>query len=126
MALTPTIWCGRKGRRLFAECLAAARSLIDIVWLREIKAHAIDTPERRAAFEERLERLLSEIGNARSRITSPRGEEPALFSLAQARGGGKQAANAASCPGMSGATLIPSSYGFATTITLALINHPGC
>ena len=35
----------------FAECLAAGRPLIDIVWLREIKAHAIDTPERRAAFE---------------------------------------------------------------------------
>ena len=115
-----------KGGSAFAECLAAARPLIDIVWLREIKAHAIDTPERRAAFEERLERLLSEIGNARVKDHYRREVKSRLFSLWRQKpaGGGKQAANAASRPGMSGATPIPSSYGFATTITLALINHP--
>ena len=38
---------------------------------------------------------------------------------------GKLPANAASRPaGRSGPTPIPSSYGFATVITLALVNHP--
>jgi DNA primase len=56
-----------KGRRAFAECLASAHPLIDVLWQRELKAHPVDTPERRAAFEARLEALLSEIANTRVR-----------------------------------------------------------
>ena len=115
-----------KGAGALAECLAAARPLIDMVWLRELRGHAIDTPERRAAFEERLERLLAEIGNARVKDHYRREVKTRLFSLWRPKGarGGKQPANAASSQGAGGATPVPSSYGFATTITLALINHP--
>lgn len=115
-----------KGAGALAECLAAARPLIDMVWLRELRGHAIDTPERRAAFEERLERLLAEIGNARVKDHYRREVKTRLFSLWRPKGarGGKQPANAASSLGAGEATPVPSSYGFATTITLALINHP--
>jgi DNA primase len=115
-----------KGAGALAECLAAARPLIDMVWLRELRGHAIDTPERRAAFEERLERLLAEIGNARVKDHYRREVKSRLFSLWRPKGarGGKQPANAASSLGAGEATPVPSSYGFATTITLALINHP--
>ena len=68
-----------QGAKAFAECLAAARPLIDVPWLRELKAHAIDTPECCAAFEAGLERLLAQIGTSpRARPLSPRSQEPAV------------------------------------------------
>lgn len=116
-----------KGRGALAECLAAARPLIDMVWLRERSAQAIDTPERRAAFEGRLEHLLAEIGNARVRDHYRREVKNRLFALwrEKPQRGGKPPANQAARPAArSGVTPLPSSYGFATTITLALVNHP--
>ncbi len=115
-----------KGARAFAECLSAARPLIDVLWLRELKTHAIDTPERRAAFEERLERLLADIGNARVRDHYRREVKNRLFTLWREKGTrrGKLPADAASRPaGRSGPAPVPSSYGFATVIILALVNH---
>jgi DNA primase len=116
-----------KGARALAECLAGARPLIDVLWQRELKAHTIDTPERRAAFEERLERLLAEIGNARvkehyrrevkNRLfnlwreqTSPRGRLPV-------KSGAQPAARTSPAP-------IPSARGFVTVLVIALVNHP--
>jgi DNA primase len=116
-----------KGGGAFAECLAGARPLIDMVWLRERSAQAIDTPERRAAFEGRLEQLLAEIGNARVRDHYRREVKNRLFALwrPKPQRGGKPPANAAPRPAArNGVTPLPSSYGFATTITLALVNHP--
>lgn len=116
-----------KGARAFAECLASARPLIDVLWLRELKTHAIDTPERRAAFEERLERLLADIGNARVRDHYRREVKNRLFALWREKGArrGKPPADTASRPaGRSGPAPVPSSYGFATVIILALVNHP--
>ncbi len=80
-ALTPTISCAAPDRRAFAECVQAARPLIDVVWLRERSAQAIDTPERRAAFEARLEHLLAEIGNTRVRDHYRREVKNRLFAL---------------------------------------------
>ena len=72
-------------RAALAECLAAARPLIDVLWLARAEGAAIDTPERRAAFEARLRSLLAQIANARvARSLSPRGEEPAVRALARA------------------------------------------
>jgi DNA primase len=116
-----------KGAKALAECLAAARPLIDVLWQREIKAQAIDTPERRAAFEARLETLLTQIGNTRVRDHYRREVKNRLFNLWREQGArrGKPTADAASRPaGRSTPTPLPSSYGFATVIVLALVNHP--
>src|SRR3990170_1342687 len=114
-----------KGARAFAECLSAARPLIDVLWLRELKTHAIDTPERRAAFEERLERLLADIRNARGRDHYRREVKNRLFALWREKGTRRGPAGTAPRPaGRSGPAPVPSSYGFATVIILALVNHP--
>jgi len=116
-----------KGASAFAECLASARPLIDVLWLRELKAHAIDTPERRAAFEERLEQLLAEIGNARVKDHYRREVKNRLFNLWREKGTqrGKLPAKLSARPaGRSGPAPISSPYGFTTVITLALVNHP--
>ena len=116
-----------QGAKAFAACLAAARPLIDVLWLREMKAHAIDTPERRAAFEAGLDTLLAQIGNTRVRDHYRREVKNRLFNLWREQGArrGKLTANSASRPaGRSAPTPLPSSYGFATVIILALVNHP--
>ncbi len=115
-----------KGAKALAECLAAARPLIDVLWLRELKAQAIDTPERRAAFEAQLEGLLAQIGNARVRDHYRREVKNRLFALWREQGTwrGKRAAAAPHPAAGSAPTPLPSSYGFATVIILALVNHP--
>ncbi|MBM3544137.1 MAG: DNA primase [Alphaproteobacteria bacterium] len=115
------------GSRAFAEVLAAARPLIDVVWQRERSAQAIDTPERRAAFEARMEHLLTEIGNARVRDHYRREIKKRLFALWRekpAHGIAVPPNRAAKPSTRSGPTPLPSAYGCATAITLALINHP--
>jgi DNA primase len=113
------------GPGAFAGCLESARPLIDIVWQREHATHAIDTPERRAAFEARLETLLAQIANARVRDHYRREVKNRLFALWR-----EQPRRGASARGTSGAlarsmvTPPPSARGFATLITLALVNHP--
>jgi DNA primase len=114
-----------KGARAFAECLSTARPLIDVLWQRELKTHVIDTPERRAAFEERLERLLADIGNARVRDHYRREVKNRLFALWREKGTRRGPADTAPRPaGRSGPAPVSSSYGFATVIILALVNHP--
>ena len=114
------------GPRALAECLAASHPLIDVLWRRERSAHVLDTPERRAAFEARLETLLTQIGNARVRDHYRRDIKNRMFALWRERPARKgSAARAAPQATASGsAPPLPSAYGFATVITLALINHP--
>jgi DNA primase len=45
--------------------LAAVRPLVDVLWEREMAAGPVDTPERRAVFEQRLEILIRGIKDAR-------------------------------------------------------------
>jgi DNA primase len=116
-----------KGARALAEILAGARPLIDVLWQRELKAHAIDTPERRAAFEERIETLLGEIGNARVKDHYRREVKNRLFNLWREQGaqrGKLPAKGGARPPSKAGPTPIPSARGFVTVITIALVNHP--
>jgi DNA primase len=118
-----------KGASAFAECLASARPLIDVLWQRELKAHPIDTPERRAAFEERLEQLLAEIGNARVKDHYRREVKNRLFNLwrEKATQRGKLPANLGARPaGRSRPDTHPSARGFVTVITIALAITPGC
>ncbi len=116
-----------KGADALKTCLAAARPLIDVLWLRELKAHPIDTPERRAALEARLEDLLGQIGNARVRDHYRREVKNRLFNLWREQGSarGKRPANPVARPaGRATPPPMPSAYGFATVIMLALANHP--
>jgi len=52
------------GRTAFAEILAAAKPLSDILWQSELAARPIDTPERRADFKTRLQEQIKQIGDA--------------------------------------------------------------
>ncbi|MGA7545894.1 MAG: DNA primase [Methyloceanibacter sp.] len=114
-----------QGAATLAQCLAGAKPLVDLVWLRELQAGAIDTPERRAAFEERLERLLGQIANARVRDHYRREVKDRLFALWREKGRRSTPdAQRPRAPAPGGGNPLPSSIGFATTVILALANHP--
>ena len=51
----------RAGREAMDQVLAGARPLVDALWAREIEGVALDTPERRAALEVRLNELAGAI-----------------------------------------------------------------
>jgi DNA primase len=51
------------GRAAIEEVIAAARSLSDILWSREIEGGSFATPERRAALEARIGELANSIGD---------------------------------------------------------------
>ena len=131
------------GPAAFAGCVSGARPLIDMLWTRETSAASLDTPERRAAFEARLETLLGQIGNARVKDHYAREVKNRLFALwrpgpARDRGGAprqgtwqgaRQGTRQGTRPGMRRVeqremTPLSSAYGFATIVTLALVNHP--
>jgi DNA primase len=116
----------QEGPGALGRCLAAAKPLIDVMWLRELRAGSIDTPERRAAFEDRLERLIGEIANARVREHYRREVKDRLFALWREQGN-RRAPSRRNAPGVAkagGAVPAPSAQGFATTVILALVNHP--
>lgn len=120
-----------QGAGTFTHCLKAAHPLIDVLWLRERAEQPLDTPERRAAFEARLDALLAQIGNARVRDHYRREVRNRLFALWRERPSPRQsgrnpAARLASgpAPAKNGTIPPPSPRGFAITIALALVNHP--
>jgi DNA primase len=51
------------GREAIAEVLGSARPLADMLWARETEAASFDTPERRAAFEARVNEVVRSIGD---------------------------------------------------------------
>ncbi|MDK1387156.1 DNA primase [Sinorhizobium sp. 8-89] len=51
------------GREPFDKVLANARSLAEMVWLREVQGGAFDTPEKRAELEARLRQVTSVIAD---------------------------------------------------------------
>jgi DNA primase len=115
-----------KGASALRPYLTGARPLIDVLWRRELKTHAIDTPERRALFEARLEALLGEIANTRVRDHYRREIKNRLFALWREKGARRNESPSAASrqANRSVATPLPSSYGVPTLITLALVNHP--
>jgi DNA primase len=52
-----------KGAEAMRTLAAAPQPLIDVLWMREREAHPHDTPEQRAAFDERLRTLAAAITN---------------------------------------------------------------
>ena len=127
------------GPGAFAACATGAHPLIDMLWTRETSAASLDTPERRAAFEARLESLLGQIGNGRVKDHYAREVKNRLFALWRARPARdrgpapRQGMGQGARSGMRPATRssehremtpLSSAYGFATIVTLALVNHP--
>ena len=123
------------GPQAFAAHLKGAHPLIDMVWTRETQAGPLDTPERRAAFEARLETLLEGIGNTRVRDHYRREIKNRLFDLwrapapnlrkpGSARGTGGDAFRSHRARARREALPPPSAYGFAAIVILALVNHP--
>ena len=55
------------GAEAIDTILAAALPLSEVLWRTEIKAHAVDTPERRAALESALNKLAERIGDDKVR-----------------------------------------------------------
>jgi DNA primase len=51
------------GKDAMAAVIAAARPLVEMIWVRETEAHVFDTPERRAALEARLREIAGGIGD---------------------------------------------------------------
>ena len=51
------------GRDAVADVLAGARPLGEMLWNREIEAASFDTPERRAAFEAKINEVVRSIGD---------------------------------------------------------------
>ena len=51
------------GREAIAEVLNSAHSLVEMLWTRETEAAAIDTPERRAALEARINEVVRSVGD---------------------------------------------------------------
>ena len=113
-----------EGIQTLSRCLAEAKPLIDVLWRRECGSRNLDTPERRAALEERLERLLGTIGNARVKDHYRRDVKSRLFGLWREAIKRNAAAAQTSPSSKSGERPIPSSHGFAITIILALAHHP--
>ncbi|MGI8725282.1 MAG: DNA primase [Methyloceanibacter sp.] len=111
-----------EGKGALAAILNGASPLIDVVWQRERQASPIDTPERRAALEERLEHLIAEIGAARVKDHYRKEIRNRLFALWRELG--TRQPRPGKTQGTSQATRPPSSYGFVTTIILCLLRHP--
>ena len=120
------------GPSAFAACVKGANPLIDMLWRREKSVQPLDTPERRAAFEARLENLLAEIGNMRVRehyrreiknrqFELWRAQPPRARAGARMRKGGRPQLRT---PERREVLPQPSAYGFAIIVTLALVNHP--
>ena len=85
------------GQPALARVLDAALPLVDLLWMREIEAGPLDTPERRAALERRLREILSRRSGTRTcaAITGPRWTRGCARScLPQGGGGGGQASAA--------------------------------
>src|SRR5712672_3186066 len=51
------------GRGAIEDVLASARPLAHVLWMRETEAGSLDTPERRAAFEARINEVTAVIGD---------------------------------------------------------------
>ncbi len=95
MARTPTTLCAARGPPPSPAASRGARPLIDMLWTRETSAASLDTPERRAAFEARLETLLGQIGNARVKDHYAREVKNRLFALWRRAAGARPRARAA-------------------------------
>jgi DNA primase len=116
------------GHDAVAEVLAAARPLVDVLWSREVEAGPLDTPERRAALDRRLQGFIAEIrdetlrsyyrDDIRARLNVLQGKTPNQPAGGQRRPFQQRAPWR---PGRPGAPQAPQGYRFsAPTISASL------
>lgn len=100
----------RRGRAAMQACLAKPDALVDFLWEREVTAQPLDTPERRAEFEERLRALVRRIGEPGVRLNYGRAFAErlgTLFSPAATRAGARRwPAPSAASPGLRRSPLV--------------------
>ncbi len=63
----PESFLTQRGVQAFRDILAAARPLTDVLWEMEVGARPMDTPERRAGVQRRLDECSDRIGDGRVR-----------------------------------------------------------
>ena len=132
------------GREALEETLSRALPLVDAVWTRESEASDLSTPERRAAFEGRLEAIAAQIRDERLRrhyrdafrarrnaLFAPPRTEPRRDARAGGRGAGareRPAGPIVAGPSLSASALMQpqgASLGAGDAlILLILVNHP--
>src|SRR5262249_51599763 len=69
------------GREAVADVLASARPLAEMLWLRETEAGGFDTPERRAALEQRMAEVTNAIADQAVRKYYPQDLEARVARL---------------------------------------------
>jgi len=131
------------GPQAFADMLAQARPLADLIWMRETSGGVFDTPERRAELEQRLRELAGRIreenvrrhygqefrervqaffgGNRNAQRNGFRQEGPA-------RPGAQNRGRLAVSEGLAKSALVTGQAGIMPLreagIVVALVNHP--
>ena len=99
--LDPDDMIRQNGPASFAAELEKTRALIDVLWDREEKQHALTTPEQRADFERRLKTLVARIADPAVRAQYERELRETLWSWNRTvireitRAGGQSACQAA-------------------------------
>ena len=61
--LDPDDLIRERGKDAMKEALDGARPLVDLLWSRELAAHPLNTPERQAGFEQRLDHAVATISH---------------------------------------------------------------
>lgn len=73
------------GVEQLGDLLRGARPLVDLIWDRELAAEPLDTPERRAGFEARLNACIAKIEHEQVRIAYQRELKDRLFKQSRAQ-----------------------------------------
>ncbi|ESR26920.1 DNA primase [Lutibaculum baratangense] len=82
------------GREAMVTVLREARPLVEMLWTREVEQAPLDTPERRAAFEARIDQAVAAVADARVQRhyrDAMRERLRGLFAPAQAHGAPRRA-----------------------------------
>lgn len=100
-----------RGAGAMRDMLAGARPLVDLLWMREVDAEPLDTPERKAGFEARLMNAVAQIRHPGVRKAYEREVRDRLYwhsrgtrgqAGVQAQAGGQPAARKRVSPGPTG------------------------
>ncbi|MAI88931.1 DNA primase [Ponticaulis sp.] len=62
--LDPDDLIRERGKGAMGEALGGAKPLVDLLWMRELEQGPLDTPERKAGFEQRLDEAVAHISHA--------------------------------------------------------------
>ncbi len=122
----PDSLIARQGTAAMRQILEAAQPLSDVIWQMEVGAAPIDTPERRADLQARLERRVNEIGDATVREHYRSAVRDRLWASFRSSGG--KARGKRSPQGNSGShirnQMRQQSRRAQQAILAALIHHP--